>query len=164
MKLIDSCVLAGLLLSGCGGGGGASESQRAGGPPPAESSTATFAFQTVDEVELRVFVTRDGVPLARAHVSVVDELVPPTNGDPLEDVTKGGSYYQGYTDDEGRIRSPVPIPLRVQVVDVIVDAHGSIGSYAHESLRETWGPFSPSARIRAPVSALGQLEVRLTRE
>ena len=97
-------------------------------------------------------------------MSIVDELVPPTNGQPLEDVTTGGTYYQGYTDDDGRILCPVPLPLTVQAVDVIIDARGTVGPYTHESLRQTWGPFSPSARVRVPVADLGQLEFQLTRE
>ncbi|MHC5011964.1 MAG: hypothetical protein ACYTG6_13640 [Planctomycetota bacterium] len=163
MRRFALLLVATVPLTACGEGGGGSG---AAAVPAAvsEAESRPFDFGMVDESSLRVFVTRDGEPLARAYVSLVDELIPPANGDPMENSIAGNTYFQGYTDDNGALRATVPLPSRLEALDLIVDARGSTGPYTHESLRTLWGPFAPSSRIRILTADLDGITMHLVQE
>lgn len=129
-----------------------------GGSSSGAEPDAVFQFRTSDQLGVSVEVTRDGLPVQGAAVSILETRS-------LEEIdgadNHGLAWFTGGTDAEGRCESVVAIPTTVARVDVVVHHDGSRGPYSDEALRAHWGPFAPSSRQTVRVADLGNLRVVL---
>lgn len=131
------------------------------------SSTATaFDHATSRVVAARITVLGNGQALPGARVQVLDTIgePDPTQGQVLEDVTRGNLYLQGLTNGNGVVTGKAKIPTRVETVDVVVNLDGWTGPYTREDLRKEWGDSGPSARITVPAEELGNVRIDLQEE
>ena len=157
-------LLLGSVLTACGGGGGGVDAPPAvdlPAPPPAAPTpepvpppAEPFTLDSLRDLEVDVHVRLDGAALPLAAVTVADALQPPGPGSTLEDVTRGGTYFQGATDSEGRVSASIRVPSRYDAVDVIVHRPGTTGPYTHEALRALWGPTATAARVALPLDGM----------
>ena len=145
-----------LGLASCSGSGKAPAEPEA--PPQTPEG---FAFATHEEVLVDVRVTASGVPVHGAMVSLCDHLgaVAASSDDSSELATS--PMFAAGTDPQGRIRQTIRIPAGVAEVDVVVNYPGHTGIYTVEALRNHWGPFAPSARVRADVADVVRLAIDL---
>lgn len=131
----------------CSGGG-------AGDPGPA----GEFQYRSSEDLSLHVTVTKFGLPVTGASVSVVEVL---TEADLETAETSGTPFFAGGTDTSGICESIVSIPTSVDRVDLVVHHDGSRGSFTDEGLRTHWGSFAPSSRTTLRVADLGAVVVEL---
>lgn len=75
------------------------------------------------------------------------------------DEPQPGILARGTTDAEGRVRLPITLRAADEEVEIVMNKAGLEGPYGNPSLRETFGPFAPSAWFRAPASSLEGLTV-----
>lgn len=132
----------------CSGGGS--------GEPVAPAGE--FQYRSSEDAALNVTVTKYGLPVAGASISVVEELSSATVG---EADGNGTPYFVGGTGENGVCESIVSIPTQIDRVDVVVHHDGSRGPYGDEALRAYWGAFAPSSRMTVRVADLGNLRVEL---
>ncbi|MEQ8764545.1 MAG: hypothetical protein RL885_11495 [Planctomycetota bacterium] len=149
-----------LCLVACGGGGGGSgeESSDPGSPGGGGDD---FTFETTEELEVDLQVASRGTPISGAKITITNALPLPGEGQVIEDLITGNVYYQGLTDDDGRIQTTIRVPEKYGDLDVIVIKRGMTGPYAVEEFRELWGPFGPAARVRLGRAALDGAQVEL---
>jgi hypothetical protein len=121
-----------------------------------------FQFKTLVDVGFSVWVrTPAGQPLPMARISVVGALTPPQAGQPIEDVTSFDAFFDGFSDEMGRVSSTLLLPVSVEQVDVVVVLMDYTGEYTHEQFRAFWGPFAPAARVTVSVNDLKNLALVL---
>jgi len=125
----------------------------------------SFQFKTRSDTPFSLaVVTPDGLPLPLARVSVVAALAPPPPGTAIEELTSPDGWFDGFSDDLGRVQATLSLPSAVSTVDVVVSVAGRTGEYSHQKLRALWGPFAPSSRITVSVDQLTDLAIELALE
>lgn len=146
-----------LIFAACGGGG-------SGGAANLETPAEPFTLKAISDVTVRITVTEDGQPAARKRVTLSGVLVPPGQGQEIEDVTTGETFATGLTDLQGVFETTIRVPGQYASVDVIVIDRGWTGPYTHEELRTLWGVFAPASRVTVALEDLETYVVDLQGE
>ena len=138
--VVHSVTFMALILCGCGAQSSDGDS----------STVTTFDHSMFAKPSFVIDVRSQGVGVPYARVCVVDAMTPSSQDSIEEEIESsigGGVYFQGLTDEQGRVQGEFRIPRHVEEVDVVVVKRGFRGPYTHEALREIWGVFAPASRV-----------------